>query len=40
MQLAKKYHPDFNKDNPSAKRKFQELREAYEVCGLVNDVLI
>lgn len=29
--LAKKYHPDFNKDNPSAKRKFQELREAYEI---------
>lgn len=31
MQLAKKYHPDANKNNPSAKRKFQEIREAYEV---------
>ncbi|KAH6764982.1 DNAJ heat shock family protein [Perilla frutescens var. frutescens] len=28
--LAKKYHPDGNKNNPSAKRKFQEIREAYE----------
>lgn len=32
MQLAKKYHPDANKNNPSAKRKFQEIRNAYEVC--------
>lgn len=32
MQLAKKYHPDANKNNPSAKRKFQEIREAFEVC--------
>lgn len=29
--LAKKYHPDANKSNPSAKRKFQEIRDAYEV---------
>ncbi|KAM7514523.1 hypothetical protein LguiA_004106 [Lonicera macranthoides] len=28
--LAKKYHPDTNKNNASAKRKFQELRDAYE----------
>ncbi|XP_038704976.1 chaperone protein dnaJ 1, mitochondrial-like isoform X2 [Tripterygium wilfordii] len=28
--LAKKYHPDSNKNNPSAKRKFQEIRDAYE----------
>ncbi|XP_047956405.1 chaperone protein dnaJ 1, mitochondrial isoform X1 [Salvia hispanica] len=28
--LAKKYHPDANKNNPSASRKFQEIREAYE----------
>lgn len=32
VQLAKKYHPDANKNSPSAKRKFQEIREAYEVC--------
>ncbi|KAG5541825.1 hypothetical protein RHGRI_021609 [Rhododendron griersonianum] len=30
--LAKKYHPDANKNSPSAKRKFQEIRDAYEVC--------
>ncbi|KAK9069508.1 hypothetical protein SSX86_011412 [Deinandra increscens subsp. villosa] len=29
--LAKKYHPDANKNNPSSKRKFQQIREAYEV---------
>ncbi|GER30019.1 chaperone protein DNAj, partial [Striga asiatica] len=28
--LAKKYHPDANKNNPTAKRKFQEIRDAYE----------
>lgn len=33
-QLAKKYHPDANKNNPTAKRKFQEIREAYEVCAI------
>lgn len=31
VQLAKKFHPDTNKDNPTAKKKFQEIREAYEV---------
>ena len=31
FQLAKKYHPDANKNNPAAKRKFQEIRDAYEV---------
>ncbi|KAL1291117.1 chaperone protein dnaJ 1, mitochondrial isoform X4 [Arachis ipaensis] len=30
LLLAKKYHPDANKNNPSAKRKFQDIREAYE----------
>ncbi|KAL0361779.1 UNVERIFIED_CONTAM: Chaperone protein dnaJ 1, mitochondrial [Sesamum radiatum] len=29
--LAKKYHPDSNKNSPSAKRKFQEIRDAYEM---------
>ncbi|CAA0806799.1 Chaperone protein dnaJ 1- mitochondrial [Striga hermonthica] len=28
--LAKKYHPDANKNNPTAKRKFQEIKDAYE----------
>ena len=31
--LAKKYHPDKNKDNEEAYRKFQEVSEAYEVLG-------
>jgi molecular chaperone DnaJ len=31
-RLAKKYHPDLNKDNPKeAEEKFKELSEAYEV---------
>lgn len=30
-QLAKKFHPDTNKGDPSAKKKFQEVSEAYEV---------
>ncbi|XP_057818678.1 chaperone protein dnaJ 1, mitochondrial isoform X2 [Cryptomeria japonica] len=29
--LAKKYHPDLNKGDSSAKRKFQEIQDAYEV---------
>ncbi|KMS94908.1 hypothetical protein BVRB_014210 isoform B [Beta vulgaris subsp. vulgaris] len=32
-ELAKRYHPDTNKNNPSAKRKFQEIRDAYETLG-------
>ncbi|XP_063170841.1 dnaJ homolog subfamily A member 3, mitochondrial isoform X1 [Candoia aspera] len=32
-QLAKKYHPDTNKDDPKAKEKFSQLAEAYEVLG-------
>lgn len=31
--LAKKYHPDRNKDNEEALRKFQDINEAYEVLG-------
>lgn len=31
LQLAKKYHPDQNRDDPSAEKKFKELSEAYEV---------
>ncbi|CAI6000223.1 unnamed protein product [Closterium sp. NIES-64] len=29
--LAKKYHPDANKDDPNAAKKFQEVQQAYEV---------
>lgn len=32
-QLAKKYHPDLNKDNPDAETKFKEVNEAYSVLG-------
>lgn len=32
-QLAKKYHPDTNKDDPNAGKKFQEVSEAYEILS-------
>ncbi|MBO5884964.1 MAG: molecular chaperone DnaJ, partial [Clostridia bacterium] len=32
-KLAKKYHPDLNKDNPQAAETFKEINEAYEVLG-------
>ncbi|XP_072299409.1 dnaJ heat shock protein family (Hsp40) member A3a isoform X3 [Eucyclogobius newberryi] len=32
-QMAKKYHPDTNKDDPQAKEKFALLAEAYEVLS-------
>ncbi|CAH8477111.1 unnamed protein product [Dicrocoelium dendriticum] len=32
-QLAKKYHPDVNKDDKTAAQKFQEVSEAYEILG-------
>jgi molecular chaperone DnaJ len=30
-ELAKKYHPDLNKNDKSAEKKFQEVNEAYEI---------
>jgi molecular chaperone DnaJ len=32
-KLAKKYHPDLNKDNDQAEAKFKEINEAYKVLG-------
>ncbi|XP_060530811.1 protein tumorous imaginal discs, mitochondrial-like isoform X2 [Cylas formicarius] len=32
-KLAKKYHPDVNKNDPEAQRKFQEASEAYEILS-------
>lgn len=32
-QMAKKYHPDVNKNDPTAEKKFAEASEAYEVIG-------
>lgn len=32
-KLAKKYHPDQNKDNPKAQSKFAEINQAYEIIG-------
>ena len=29
--LAKKYHPDVNKDNLQIEKKFKEIKEAYEI---------
>jgi len=31
--LAKKYHPDHNKDDSRAKEKFSEINQAYEIVG-------
>ncbi|MCB1488987.1 MAG: J domain-containing protein [Bauldia sp.] len=32
-KLAKKYHPDSNKDEPKAKERFNEANTAYEIVG-------
>ena len=32
-KLAKKYHPDVNKNNPEAAEKFKEASEAYEILS-------
>ncbi|WP_422375226.1 DnaJ C-terminal domain-containing protein [Roseibium sp.] len=32
-KLAKKYHPDQNKDDPTAQKRFAEANQAYEIIG-------
>ncbi|MFV0625743.1 MAG: DnaJ C-terminal domain-containing protein [Alphaproteobacteria bacterium] len=32
-KLARKYHPDVNKDNPDAEKKFKEINGAYDILG-------
>lgn len=32
-KLARKYHPDTNKDNPEAEKKFKDISEAYSVLS-------
>src|SRR6056297_3061782 len=32
-KLAKKYHPDMNKDDPQASEKFKEISEAYDILS-------
>ncbi|HBF34169.1 TPA: molecular chaperone DnaJ [Candidatus Sumerlaeota bacterium] len=32
-RLARKYHPDLNKDDPAANAKFREVQEAYDVLS-------
>ncbi|MTH96518.1 DnaJ C-terminal domain-containing protein [Roseibium sp. RKSG952] len=32
-KLAKKYHPDQNKDDPGAQSRFAEVNQAYEIVG-------
>lgn len=40
LQLAKKFHPDTNPDDPDAKEKFAKLAEAYEVQNLLKKALV
>lgn len=40
QQLAKQLHPDTNKDDPEAEKKFQEVQKAYEVYFLDIQVFV
>lgn len=32
-RLSKQYHPDLNRENPEAEKKFKEINKAYEILG-------
>ena len=33
-KLARKYHPDVNRDDKDAEKKFKEVKEAYDVLRI------
>ena len=37
--LARKYHPDLNPDDKQAKQKFQEVQEAFDHLGALDENL-
>ena len=41
LKMAKKYHPDLNKEDPEANRKFIEVKDAYErLCSPEREQII
>lgn len=38
LQLAKKLHPDTNKNDPDTEKKFQEVQKAYEVLFFLQNL--
>ncbi|MGQ4874672.1 MAG: DnaJ domain-containing protein [Promethearchaeia archaeon] len=41
LKMAKKYHPDLNKKDPEANRKFIEVKDAYErLCSPEREQII
>ena len=39
-KLARKYHPDVNQGDDSAKKKFQQVQKAYDVLNDPDEVII